>query len=205
MSILQYIKSKTFFKQIGIAFVLFILLVFLFMNLLSFITNHGEEIIVPNVVKLNVDDANSKLDELDLQMIVLDTLDFNEEFPPYAVVNQNPNSGSKVKKNRKIYLKLNSEGYTLVELPELKQKTFRQVESLLRIKGLVVGKITYKPDLGKDMVLEVSSGGRTLIAGDKIMKTSVIDLVLGDGKVSFEDSEYDSFFNEETEREDDEQ
>jgi len=205
MSALQYIKSKTFFKQVGIALVFFVLLVFLFMNLLSLITNHGEEIIVPNVVKLNVDDATKKLEELDLQFVVLDTLDFNKEFPPFAIVNQNPNPGSKVKKNRKIYLKLNSEGYTMVELPELKQKTFRQVESLLKIKGLVIGKITYKPDLGKDMVLEVSSNGKTLNAGDKIMKTSSIDLVLGDGKVSFEDSEYDSFFNEETEREDDEQ
>jgi beta-lactam-binding protein with PASTA domain len=199
MSAIQYLKSKTFLKQLGLAMVVFVLLVFLFMNLLSLITNHGEEIIVPNVVKLNLDEAESKLENLDLQIVILDTLDFNIEFPPFAIVNQNPIPGSKVKKNRKIYLKVNSDGFAMVELPEIRQKTFRQVESLLRIKGLVLGKITYKPDLGKDMVLEVTMNGKTLNAGDKVMKTSAIDLVLGDGKVSFDDSEFQDLFNDESE------
>jgi eukaryotic-like serine/threonine-protein kinase len=199
MSAIQYLKSKTFLKQLGLAMVFFVLLVFLFMNLLSLITNHGEEIIVPNVVKLNLDEAESKLENLDLQIVILDTLDFNIEFPPFAIVNQNPIPGSKVKKNRKIYLKVNSDGFAMVELPEIRQKTFRQVESLLRIKGLVLGKITYKPDLGKDMVLEVTMNGKTLNAGDKVMKTSAIDLVLGDGKVSFDDSEFQDLFNDESE------
>lgn len=199
MSAMQYLKSKTFLKQLGLAVVVFILLVFLFMNLLSLITNHGEEIIVPNVVKLNLDEAESKLENLDLQIVVLDTLDFNIEFSPFAIVNQSPIPGSKVKKNRKIYLKVNSDGFAMVELPEIRQKTFRQVESLLKIKGLVVGNITYKPDLGKDMVLDVTMNGKTLNAGDKVMKTSAIDLVLGDGKVSFDDSEFEDLFNDESE------
>lgn len=199
MSALQYLKSKTFFKQIGLAVVAFILLIFLFLNLLSLITNHGEEITVPNIVKLSIDDAESKLENLDLQIVILDTIDYNKDFSPFAVVNQNPIPGSKVKKNRKIYLKVNSDGFAMVELPEIRQKTFRQVESLLKIKGLVVGKITYKPDLGKDMVLDVTMNGKTLNAGDKVMKTSAIDLVLGDGKVSFDDSEFDELFIDDSE------
>jgi hypothetical protein len=55
--------------------------------------------------------------------------------------------------------------------------------------GLEEGKITYKPYLGKDMVLEMWSDGKKLKAGDKISKASKIDLVLGDGKIGFEEAD----------------
>jgi hypothetical protein len=54
------------------------------------------------------------------------------------------------------------------------------------------GTITYKPYLGKDMVLEMRMNGKKIKAGDKVLKSSKIDLVLGDGKVVFDDSEIDS-------------
>ena len=41
--------------------------------------------------------------------------------------------------------------------------------------------ITYKKYIAKDEVLEMSFRGRALIQGSKLPKTSVIDLVLGDG------------------------
>ena len=45
-----------------------------------------------------------------------------------------------------------------------------------------IGKITYVNNIGKDMVLKLSHKGKTLRAGDKLAKTSVIDLQLGNGK-----------------------
>jgi hypothetical protein len=44
------------------------------------------------------------------------------------------------------------------------------------------GTITYVPNLGKDMVLEMRYKGRNIKPGDKVLKSSKIDLVLGDGK-----------------------
>jgi hypothetical protein len=49
------------------------------------------------------------------------------------------------------------------------------------------GKIIYKPYLGKDMVLEMQLNGKKMNPGDKVFKSSKIDLVLGDGKVGFEE------------------
>ena len=53
--------------------------------------------------------------------------------------------------------------------------------------GLEIGEITYKPYIGKDMVLELSQNGKTLKAGDKVLKASRIDLVVGDGKIGYEE------------------
>jgi hypothetical protein len=47
--------------------------------------------------------------------------------------------------------------------------------------GLEEGTITYV-NLGKDMVLEMRYKGRNIKPGDKVLKSSKIDLVLGDGK-----------------------
>jgi hypothetical protein len=39
------------------------------------------------------------------------------------------------------------------------------------------------------MVLEMRFKGRNLKAGDRVLKSSKIDLVLGDGKMSYEEEE----------------
>lgn len=197
MSFVNYITSKFFFRQVLIATGIVAVIAFVFFNMLSYFTNHGQEITVPNLSKLSIDEAEEKLKSLDLDYVLLDTLDFKEEFPKYGVVEQDPKPGSKVKANRKVYIKINSDGYSYVTLPDLIEKTYRQAEPTLNSIGLEVGTITYKPYLGKDMVLEMKHNGVAVKPGTKIMKTSKIDLVLGDGKVAFEETEADSLMQQE--------
>jgi beta-lactam-binding protein with PASTA domain len=125
------------------------------------------------------------VDDLDLDYVLLDSVDFNPAFPKHTVVEQDPMPGAKVKKNRKIYIKINSSGFTMVRIPNLIQKTYRQAVPTLKSLGLEPGEITYKPDLAKDMVLEMHCNGKKLNPGDKIFKSSKIDLVLGDGNEGF--------------------
>ena len=187
MTLKQYLTSKPFFKQLLIAIAIVVVLVFLLLQYLSFATDHGNEITVPDLRKLTEEQAGEKLDELGLEYVLLDTIDYNKDFPKYSVVQQDPHAGAKVKEGRKIYIKVNSNGFGDVTVPDLVEKTLRQAEPTLKALGFQIGKKTYKPYLGKDMVLEMSSGGKILKAGDKIEKSSVIDLVLGDGKVGFEE------------------
>lgn len=187
MTLKQYLTSKPFFKQLLIAIAIVVVLVFLLLQYLSFATDHGNEITVPDLRKLTEEQAGEKLDELGLEYVLLDTIDYNKDFPKYSVVQQDPHAGAKVKEGRKIYIKVNSNGFGDVTVPDLVEKTLRQAEPTLKALGFQIGKKTYKPYLGKDMVLEMSSGGKILKAGDKIKKSSVIDLVLGDGKVGFEE------------------
>jgi beta-lactam-binding protein with PASTA domain len=196
MSLRNYLTSKVFFSQVLIAFGIIAILAFVFFNMLSFFTNHGQEITVPDLSKMNVEQAEETLDELGLDYVLLDTLDYNKDFPQFSVVEQEPKKGAKVKANRKIYIKVNASGYTFVVLPDLIEKSFRQAEPSLKSIGLQVGEVTYKPYLGKDMVLEMKYKGTPVKPGTKIMKTSKIDLVLGDGKVAFDETEIDSLIRE---------
>jgi beta-lactam-binding protein with PASTA domain len=62
------------------------------------------------------------------------------------------------------------------------QVTYRNAASSLRAVGLEVGNITYRNNIGKDMVLDLRFEGKSISPGAKIPKTSEIDLVLGNGK-----------------------
>ena len=199
MTLREYLTGRVFFIQILIALAIVMGIVFIFMYWLDYSTNHGEEITVPDLSKLTEQQAEEKLAELNLGYVVLDSVDFRKEYPKFSVVEQNPDPGAKVKEGRKIYLKLNSSGFTSVKIPDLIEKTYRQAAPTLEALGLVVGEITYRPYLGKDMVLEMQLNGKKLRVGEKVLKSSKIDLVLGDGKVGFEEVEepVDSLINPE--------
>ncbi|PHX62375.1 MAG: PASTA domain-containing protein [Flavobacteriales bacterium] len=195
MSLRKFLTSSAFFKNLFLALVIVILFLVVFVKFLDFSTNHGEEITVPNLSKMKLEIAEEKLDEKGLEVFLLDTVEFKPEFPPYTIVEQDPIAGSKVKDGRKIYVKLNAGGFAMVTFPDLKNKTFRQATNALRALGLVEGELKYVPDLAKDIVLEVSYKGKQLKAGDKLMKNSKIDFVLGDGKDMFTDEDLDSLQN----------
>lgn len=192
MSFKKFLFSFTFFKNLFIALIIVVLFLLAFVKFLDFSTNHGEEISVPNLTKMKLEVAEEKLDDEGLEVFLLDTVDFRPEFPPYSIVEQDPIAGSKVKDGRKIYVKLNAGGFAMVTFPDLKDKTFRQATNTLRALGLIEGELKYVPNIAKDIVLEVSCNGKPVKAGDKLMKNSKIDFVLGDGKDLFKEEELDS-------------
>jgi len=185
MSIRNYLSSRVFFLQVLAAIAILAVLSYLFMHWLTFTTDHGHEIMVPDLAKLTEEQVEDKLDELDLDYVLLDSVDYNSDFPKYSVVEQDPLPGAKVKEGRKIYIKINASGFSSVRIPDLIEKTYREAVPTLRALGLEEGTITYIPNLGKDMVLEMRFKGRNIKAGDRVLKSSKIDLVLGDGKESY--------------------
>jgi len=188
MSLRAYLTSRVFFLQIFAAMGIVAVIAYLFFHWITFTTHHGQEITVPDLSKLSAEQAEEKLASIDLDYIILDTVDFRPDFPKLSIVEQEPKAGSKVKEGRKIYIKINASKYTMVSLPDLVEKTYRQAVPTLEAVGLEEGTITYKPYLGKDMVLEMRMNGKKLKAGDKVLKSSKIDLVLGDGKVTYEET-----------------
>jgi beta-lactam-binding protein with PASTA domain len=189
MSLRKYLTSRVFVVQVILALGIIVALVYLFMHWLTFTTDHGNEISVPDLRKLTEEQVEEKLDELDLDYELLDSVDYRSDFPQFSVVEQDPTPGTKVKVGRKIYIKINTSGYSSVRIPDLVNKTYREAVPTLKALGLDEGSVTYVPNLGKDMVLEMRYKGRNLKAGDRVLKSSKIDLVLGDGKMSFEEEE----------------
>ncbi|WGK93948.1 MULTISPECIES: PASTA domain-containing protein [Flavobacterium] len=187
MSLRKYLTSRVFFGQVLAALAIIAVLGYLFMHWLTFTTDHGHEIAVPNLSKLTEEQVEEKLDELDLDYVLLDSVDFRGDYPAFTVVEQDPLPGTKVKVGRKVYIKINASGYSSVKLPDLIDKTYREAVPTLKAIGLEEGTITYEPSLGKDMVLAMRYKGRNLKPGERVMKSSKIDLVLGDGKMSYEE------------------
>ena len=191
MSLVKFIFSKSFVKQLVLAAVALLILVFLILSWLKYTTNHNEHILVPDVSKLTFEEASKKLSGVDLRLEVLDSANYNPEYPKYSVIEQIPEAGQKVKENRKIYITLNPSGYRSVEIPPLVGRTRRQAEPTLRALGFEIGQISYKPYIAPEEVLEMRHEGKEIKPGDMLQITSVIDLVLGDGKERYRGSSDD--------------
>ena len=206
MGFFRFIFSKTFLIQLVLAGIVLVVLAFLAMQWLDYSTNQDQRIEVPDLAKMNLDIVEDRLDELNLDFEILDSANFNPDFPRYSVIEQAPAPGKFVKEDRKIYLTLNPSGFRKVEIPEnLIRKTRRQVEPTLRSLGFEIGDVSYKPDIAEDAVLEIRHKGKLVEAGEKLMKTSVLDLVLGDGSGRYRELEDDSLdVQQETESEVDE-
>ncbi|MCG2612426.1 PASTA domain-containing protein [Flavobacterium sp. SM15] len=197
MSWKKFLTSPAFFKNAALALIIVVVFVVGVMRFLSVATNHGEEIPVPNLSKMSVEKAEERLNDIDLEFHLLDTVDYNPSYPPYSIVEQDPLAGVTVKDGRKVYVKINSGGYARVVLPEMVQKTYRQALSTLRALGLKEGDVKYVEYMAKDVVLEVKQNGKKLKAGDRILKASKIDFVLGDGKTGYQEEETDSIKTQE--------
>lgn len=183
MSLVQFLKSKTFFKQIGIVVLVAFALIFFLQWWLGYTTNHSQKIEVPNLHKMSLTEVEKMLKERDLDFMVIDSASYNPLYPKKSVIEQNPDVGDFVKEKRKIYLTLNPSKYRNVQIPDLNGWTKRLAETHLKSIGFKIGKnITWVPDLGKNVVRGLKHKGEQIGLGDKLPKNSTIDLILGDGK-----------------------
>lgn len=183
MSIFQFLKSKSFFKQIGIVFVSFFILYFILKFWLNITTNHDQKIEVPDLHKITIVDAEKKLKELNLDFKVIDSASYNPDYPKKSVIEQNPEAGDFVKEKRKIYLTLNPSKFRDINIPDLNGRTKRQAISELQAIGFIVGTdYKYVKDIGKDVVRGLRHKGKIINPNDNLPKNSIIELILGDGK-----------------------
>jgi beta-lactam-binding protein with PASTA domain len=182
MSILKFLKSKSFLIQIAIAIIGFVILFFGLKFWLNITTNHDQKIQVPNLRRLTIKEAERKLKEINLDFKVIDSASYNPDYPKKSVIEQSPEDGDFVKEKRKIYLTLNPSKYRDVTIPDLNGRTKRQAVSELQAIGFIVGiEYTYVRDIGKDVVRGLRHKERILNPNDQLPKNSIIELVLGDG------------------------
>jgi eukaryotic-like serine/threonine-protein kinase len=175
-----FIHSK-WWARIIIIIATIILFLLLVNWLLKFMTNHGQSLPVPKVKGLVYDEAKRLLDEKDLRYVVFDSV-YVPKAKKDEVIDQNPSEGSKVKKNRIVYLTINARPVPIVQMPEIKDLGLREAVSKLTAAGLEVGEITTRSDVSINLVLGASYKGKTIKMGDKLEKGSKIDLVISKGE-----------------------
>jgi len=180
---LNFLKSKTFLIQLGLAVLAVVLLAFASLQWLKATTNHGEFVEVPDFSKLSVMEMRTAVERAGLRYQVLDSSEYNPDYPTFSILDQDPPAGNKVKANRKLYFTVNPSGYKKVTVPDIVQVTLRNATSMLRAVGLEVERVTYIDQLGKDMVYNMKFKGKYVKPGDKLPKTSKVELICGNGVI----------------------
>lgn len=181
MKLIHFLKSKTFFANLLVAAVLLALLFWGFNSWLFSYTRHDENIEVPSLYRLSTPEAEEMLGALELEFDILDSSEYDPEFPKGAIIAQYPDSGSSVKPGRLILLTINPLQAKKIELPELVEKSKRRAIYDLESKGFKVGEIEYVPDIGKDVVVAVKIDGEFVKTNSAYEKGTVVTLVLGAG------------------------
>jgi beta-lactam-binding protein with PASTA domain len=177
---LKFLFSKTFIINLIIAGAILAGGLYGTIWYLDDYTLHGQVLEVPDLNGKYFDLLDSSLNKNEFIPILSDSI-YLRGIPTGSIVDQDPKPGKTVKQGRKIYLTIASKQPPKVTMPDLVDLSLRQATSLMETYGLVVGELTYRPDLCANCILEQNYKGETLEAGDKVLGAAIIDLVVGQG------------------------
>ena len=140
-----------------------------------------ERICVPDFLGYNMDQIKlyqQDSNEYDFELTINDSV-FEPGTKGGIVVSQDPPSGMKVKKGRKIYLSVTMLVPPKVEMPNLIDLSLRQAINMLESNNLTLGQVIYKESKFPNAVLEQRYKGRIIQEGKKIPYQSKITLIVG--------------------------
>lgn len=151
----------------------------LFFASLGWITNHGEEYIVPNTLGRDAPSVIRELEDLGFDVDVDSTFDLKKK--PLTVLSQRPDTGSTVKKGRTIFLTVNKAKAPFTSMPNLTGLSYNSALMVLKSNKLLLGDTSYVPDIANGAILEQKYKGQPIRVGDMVPQGAKVDLVIGDG------------------------
>lgn len=175
---LSFLKSRQFFIQTGIILFLIFIILFGTLKWLASYTNHGQFVVVPDFKGQKITDLDRLVQGKNVSFQIIDSI-YDPREKPGIVLRQDPETNSKVKHNRTIYLYVTGMVAPQVVMPKLVDRSERQARLIITSYGLKVGKITPKEADCNGCVLSQSIRGREIEAGTGVKKGSVVDLVVG--------------------------
>jgi beta-lactam-binding protein with PASTA domain len=205
-NIIKRLYTNVYIRNIIYIIFIFVAIVFASKWFLSCLTRHGESRPTPDFKGLHIDDALILADENNIRIEICDSI-FTSESPAGTVLEQDPKTGTQVKKNRMIYLVINCITPKKVKVPRVAGKgSLRQAKATLASKGIHIGKISYREYMAMNYVIEqmhidVETGEFITVEMEdddakptgSVFFGSEIDLVLGLGENS--DDRYSSVPN----------
>lgn len=138
----------------------------------------GQEYRTPYVVGSYFNELNND-DGLNLQYVIIDSV-YQPNHRGGYIIKQDPDSGSLIKKGRKIYITVASYFPDNAIVPDLRSLSVRHAITQLENVGLHGGKLIFKDD-PHHAVLEQRYKGRAVAEGRRLEKGAMIDLVVGRG------------------------
>lgn len=174
------LTKQPFWVNLLAAILLIFLLIFLFLQSLSWFTNHGSYLKVPMVTGKNVDEAIKLLEDKGFDVVIQDSV-YYDSLPKYTVLKQLPDPDATVKANRTVFLTVNRATPPTIAMPKLEGLSFRFAVGLLERNHLRLGDTIYRPDFMKGSVLEQQYNATRIAAGTKVPWGARINLVIGAG------------------------
>ena len=169
---------KFILKHLLAAFIIIIVLIVGAVIFLDVVTKHNQELLVPDLSNMTVEEAQAEASLNDMVIDVTDSV-FVKRMKRGTVYRQNPAPGSKVKSGRRIALTINAVNAKKITMPNLVGFSMRQAKAELLSRGLILGRLIYVQDMATNNVLRQLYNNNEIAPGTMIDSESVVDLVLG--------------------------
>jgi eukaryotic-like serine/threonine-protein kinase len=176
----KFITDKPFWVNFLAAIVLFFAIVFLVLQMLGWITKHGEYLTVPDVKGKNTEEAIKLLESKGFDVAIQDSV-YTDTLKKGTVIKQLPDPNATVKINRTVFLTVNRYVPPMISMPSLEGKSLNFALDILKRSHLELGDTTYRPDFMKGAVIEQQYNGKKIMPGEKVQWGSRIDLVVSGG------------------------
>ncbi|MEN9569978.1 MAG: hypothetical protein RL172_1209 [Bacteroidota bacterium] len=176
----KFITDRPFWVNLLAALGLGLLIVFLILQLLGWITKHGEYLTVPAVTGQQTEAAVKLLESKGFEVIIQDSV-YSDTVKKGTVIKQLPDPDATVKINRTVFLTVNRYTPPMITMPSLEGKTLTYALDLLERNHLKLGDTIFRPDFMKGSVIEQQYNGNKILPGAKVQWGSRISLIVGGG------------------------
>ena len=178
--IIPFFKEHRILSHLILMFVVVLVLLYLAIKFMDNYTNHGVEVVVPDIKTLTVEEATPILDRQSLSCQIIDSI-YNKNLRPGIIIEQVPRAGSTVKSNKDIYVVINTIMPRQVPFPEITDISYRQASSMLEGLGFPKPDIKYIASQYKDLVVATKLANRNVKVGEKYPLTTKFTIVVGKG------------------------
>lgn len=155
---------------------------FIAMLFIDVFTSHGQEKNVPEVRNLPLDQAIQRLEDAGLSWEIADSTNYNENFKPGVITDQDPKAGAYIKAIRPVYLYVNAVHEREVAFPKVTDQSLSIARTTLHDMGFKIIEVDTVPS--REMtVISVLANGRPVTPGMPIPVNARIRLSVGDGSL----------------------
>jgi beta-lactam-binding protein with PASTA domain len=174
--------ANVYVKNILIALVILIVLIFSVLQWLDVYTRHGKQVTIPDIKGMQVEQAIPFLVQQSLHYTVVDSM-YVRNKPAGSILETVPPVGTPVKEGRTIYLTVNSINAQLLTVPQVTDMSQRQAEAILRSLGFESVHIRSVPGTYRDLVTGLqTAGGVKLDAGSLVLANTSLVLLVSSGQ-----------------------
>ncbi len=180
--------NKPFFgnsiiKNLALIFITAGILIILTLFSLHLYTRHGQNVVVPKLDGLQINEASTILNAKGLHIEIVDSI-YNRDAVPGSIMDQTPKANNKVKEGRSIYVTVYSINPQQIVVPGLVDYSTRQALALLNSLGFTQISIEEVPSEYSGLVMAVEYHGRALAPDEKIPAGSPLNLVVSSSHLS---------------------